>query len=49
MVYKSIDAGKTWILLPGLRDGQQIGQVAIDPKDANKSVCGYNGTSIWAE
>jgi photosystem II stability/assembly factor-like uncharacterized protein len=29
-VYKSTDAGKTWTHL-GLRDGQQIGQLAIDP------------------
>ncbi len=33
-VYKSIDAGKTWTHL-GLRDGQQIGQVAIDPHNAD--------------
>src|ERR1700693_3502056 len=26
-VYKSTDAGETWTHLPGLRDGQQIGQV----------------------
>ena len=31
-VYKSTDAGKTWTHLEGLRDGQQIGQVAIDPQ-----------------
>jgi photosystem II stability/assembly factor-like uncharacterized protein len=29
-VYKSTDAGTTWTHL-GLRDGQQIGQIAIDP------------------
>jgi hypothetical protein len=34
-VYKSIDAGKTWTHL-GLRDGQQIPQIAIDPHDPNK-------------
>ncbi|MFL6583508.1 MAG: glycoside hydrolase [Chthoniobacterales bacterium] len=34
-VYKSIDAGKTWTHL-GLRDGQQIAQIAIDPRDANR-------------
>jgi photosystem II stability/assembly factor-like uncharacterized protein len=33
-IYKSTDAGKTWTHL-GLRDGQQIGAVAIDPHDAN--------------
>src|SRR5579875_4070851 len=31
-IYKSTDAGKTWTHLPGLRDGQQMGQIAIDPK-----------------
>jgi hypothetical protein len=35
-VYKSADAGKTWTHLPRLGDGQQIGQVAIDPKDPNE-------------
>ncbi|MFZ1221515.1 MAG: hypothetical protein WAO00_19665, partial [Chthoniobacterales bacterium] len=34
-IYKSNDAGKTWTHL-GLRDGQQIAQVAIDPRDANR-------------
>ena len=34
-VYKSTDAGKTWTHL-GLRDSQQIGQVVVDPKDANR-------------
>jgi photosystem II stability/assembly factor-like uncharacterized protein len=29
-VYKSTDSGKTWVHL-GLRDGQQIAQIAIDP------------------
>jgi photosystem II stability/assembly factor-like uncharacterized protein len=42
-VYKSTDAGKTWVHLPGLRDGQQIGQVAIDPKDANKVFVAVTG------
>src|SRR5260370_16079858 len=42
-VYKSTDAGKTWSHLPGLRDGQQIGQVAIDPKDANKVFVAVTG------
>jgi photosystem II stability/assembly factor-like uncharacterized protein len=31
-IYKSIDAGKTWTHL-GLRDGQQIPQIAVDPRD----------------
>lgn len=34
-IYKSTDAGKTWTHL-GLRDGQQIPQIAVDPRDANK-------------
>src|SRR3569833_2885319 len=34
-IYKSTDAGKTWTHL-GLRDGQQIPMIAIDPRDANK-------------
>jgi len=34
-VYKSIDAGKTWRHL-GLRDGQQIGGVIVDPRDENR-------------
>ncbi|MBY0493963.1 MAG: glycoside hydrolase [Cyanobacteria bacterium] len=34
-IYKSTDAGKTWTHL-GLRDAQQIGQVVVDPKDANR-------------
>jgi photosystem II stability/assembly factor-like uncharacterized protein len=35
-IYKSTDAGKTWTHLPGLRDGQQIPALAIDPRDPNK-------------
>jgi photosystem II stability/assembly factor-like uncharacterized protein len=34
-VYKSTDGGKTWEHL-GLRDGQQIPQLAIDPKNADR-------------
>ncbi|HEX8806075.1 MAG TPA: hypothetical protein VF741_03955, partial [Candidatus Aquilonibacter sp.] len=34
-VYKSTDGGNTWTHL-GLRDGQQIPQIAIDPKDPNR-------------
>ena len=34
-IYKSIDAGKTWTHL-GLRDGQQIGAIIVDPKDPNR-------------
>jgi photosystem II stability/assembly factor-like uncharacterized protein len=35
-IYKSTDAGKTWTHLLGLRDGQQIPALAIDPRDPNK-------------
>jgi photosystem II stability/assembly factor-like uncharacterized protein len=34
-IYKSVDAGKTWQHL-GLRDGQQIPQIAIDPGNPNR-------------
>ncbi len=34
-MYKSVDAGKTWMHL-GLDDAQQIGGLAIDPNDENK-------------
>ena len=34
-IYKSIDAGKTWRHL-GLRDGQQIAGVIVDPRDENR-------------
>ncbi len=34
-MYKSTDAGKTWTHL-GLRDGQQINGIAVDPRDPNR-------------
>jgi len=34
-IYKSTDAGRTWTHL-GLRDGQQIPQIIVDPRDANR-------------
>jgi photosystem II stability/assembly factor-like uncharacterized protein len=34
-VYKSTDGGRTWRHM-GLRDGQQIGAVIVDPRDANR-------------
>jgi len=34
-MYKSTDAGKTWTHL-GLRDGQQIPMIAVDPRDPNR-------------
>jgi photosystem II stability/assembly factor-like uncharacterized protein len=34
-IYKSVDAGATWTHL-GLRDGQQISMMAVDPGDPNR-------------
>jgi len=34
-IYKSSDAGKTWRHL-GLRDGQQVGSIIVDPRDENR-------------
>ena len=34
-VYKSTDAGKTWTNM-GLKDGQQIGNIIVDPKNENR-------------
>ncbi len=34
-IYKSTDAGKTWQHL-GLRDGQQIANIIVDPQDPNR-------------
>ena len=34
-IYKSLDAGKTWEHL-GLRDGQQIPALAVDPRNKNR-------------
>jgi photosystem II stability/assembly factor-like uncharacterized protein len=34
-IYKSTDAGKTWTHL-GLRDGQQIAQLVVDPKNPDR-------------
>jgi photosystem II stability/assembly factor-like uncharacterized protein len=34
-IYKSTDAGKTWVHL-GLRDGQQIPQIIVDPKNPDR-------------
>jgi photosystem II stability/assembly factor-like uncharacterized protein len=42
-VYKSTDAGRTWTHLEGLRDGQQIGQVAIDPHNQNRVFIAVEG------
>ena len=34
-IYKSTDAGRSWTHL-GLRDGQQIPQIIVDPRDPNR-------------
>src|SRR5437588_683435 len=34
-IYKSTDAGKTWTHL-GLRNGQQIPYIVVDPRNANR-------------
>ena len=34
-IYRSADAGRTWTHL-GLRDGQQIPQIIVDPRDPNR-------------
>jgi photosystem II stability/assembly factor-like uncharacterized protein len=41
-IYKSTDAGRTWIHL-GLRDAQQIPQIAIDPRDPNRILVAVAG------
>src|SRR3984957_8188705 len=41
-IYKSSDAGKTWKHL-GLRDGQQIPSLAVDPRDPNKLLAAVLG------
>src|SRR5207237_5831825 len=34
-IYKSSDGGQSWKHL-GLRDGQQIGSIAVDPREPNR-------------
>src|SRR5437588_205495 len=41
-IYKSTDAGKTWAHL-GLRDGQQIPRIAIDPRNADRVFVAVGG------
>src|ERR1700704_2790619 len=41
-VYKSTDAGKTWRHL-GLRGGQQIASLAVDPRDPNRLLAAVLG------
>jgi photosystem II stability/assembly factor-like uncharacterized protein len=41
-IYKSTDAGKTWAHL-GLRDGQQIAQLAVDPHNPDRLFVAVGG------
>jgi photosystem II stability/assembly factor-like uncharacterized protein len=41
-IYRSSDAGRTWVHL-GLRDGQQIPQIAVDPRDPNRILVAVAG------
>jgi hypothetical protein len=41
-IYKSTDAGKNWAHL-GLRDGQQISQIAVDPRNADRIFVAVGG------
>jgi photosystem II stability/assembly factor-like uncharacterized protein len=41
-IYKSTDAGKTWTHL-GLRDGQQIAAIAVDPKNPDRLLVAVAG------
>ncbi len=41
-IYKSIDGGRSWTHL-GLRDGQQITQIAVDPKNPDRLFVSVGG------
>ncbi|MDT8068563.1 MAG: glycoside hydrolase [Terriglobia bacterium] len=41
-MYKSTDAGKTWMHL-GLRNAQQIANIAVDPRDPNRVLAAVAG------
>jgi photosystem II stability/assembly factor-like uncharacterized protein len=41
-IYKSTDAGKSWTHL-GLRDGQQIAQIAVDPRNPDRLLVAVAG------
>jgi photosystem II stability/assembly factor-like uncharacterized protein len=41
-IYRSSDAGRTWTHM-GLRDGQQIPQIAVDPRDPNRILVAVAG------
>ena len=47
-IYKSTDAGRTWTHL-GLRDGQQIPQIAVDPREPRPAVRGRARPSLRPE
>ena len=47
-IYKSIDAGRTWVHL-GLRDAQQIPSIAVDPEESQPALRGRAGTSLRSE
>ncbi|MGH9820135.1 MAG: WD40/YVTN/BNR-like repeat-containing protein, partial [Pyrinomonadaceae bacterium] len=42
-IYKSTNGGQTWNHLEGLRDGQQIAEIAVDPQDENKVLVAVAG------
>lgn len=42
-IYKSIDAGKTWTHLEGLRNGQQIAEISVDPRNENNVLVAVAG------
>jgi photosystem II stability/assembly factor-like uncharacterized protein len=46
-IYKSVDGGKTW-RNTGLRDGQQIGGLAVDRKDPNRAFAAVAGHPFGA-
>lgn len=41
-LYKSIDAGRTWMRL-GLRDSQQISKIVVDPRDPTRLLVAVSG------
>ena len=45
-IYKSTDAGRTWAHL-GLRDGQQIPQIVVDPADPDRLLVAVLGHPYW--
>ena len=47
-IYRSADAGKTWTHL-GLRDGQQIPAIAVDPRKREHDICGSAWASVWTQ